>query len=139
MRHRENVFPPFTFASVRAHGDTIFLVLFLAVIGVLLTIQAPRHETKPVAIEDKTPVAVPDKAPVVGKPDDTGPQASGSVGNPALTPDCEKELRRTVDLLRFFANRIQGGEDTQSVVTDMRQQEKKLSAVCGNDPLKGPH
>jgi hypothetical protein len=139
MRHRANVFPFFTLASVRAHGDTIFLVLFLTVIGALLIVQALRHETKLVAIEDKVPVAVPDKAPVADKPDDAGPRAGGSVGKPALTPDCEKELRRTADLLRFFANRIQGGEDTQSVVTDMRQQEKKLSAVCANDPLKGPH
>jgi hypothetical protein len=39
-------------------------------------------------------------------------------------------LRRIPDLLRFFANRIQTGEDTQSVVNDMRLQEKKISAVC---------
>jgi len=55
------------------------------------------------------------------------------VGNkPDLTPNCEKELRRTVDLLRFFANRIQGGEEIQSVVADVRQQDKRVAAVCPN-------
>ena len=51
-------------------------------------------------------------------------------GKPGATPNCEKELRRTADLLRFFANSIQAGEDTQSVVADMRQQEKRISSVC---------
>jgi hypothetical protein len=68
-------------------------------------------------MEDKAPVAKEERAPV-------------AIGKPGLTPDCEKELRRTADLLRFFANRIQMGEETQSVVADMRQQEKKISAVC---------
>jgi len=36
----------------------------------------------------------------------------------------------TADLLRFFANRIQAGEEIQSVVGDMRQQEKRIAAVC---------
>jgi len=100
--------------------DTLLFVLvplFLIVVAALVIAQMPRREeTKPVAVEDKAPVAKDDKAPVVGKP--------------SLTPDCEKELRRTADLLRFFANRIQMGEETQSVVADMRQQEKKISAVC---------
>jgi len=110
--------------------DTTFLVLYLMVIGALLIAQMPRNETKPVAMEDKAPTVVQDKALAVDKPDNAGPQAVGSIGTPGLPPDCEKELRRTADLLRFFANRIQMGEETQSVVADMRQQEKNISAVC---------
>ena len=113
--------------------DTLLFVLvplYLMVVGALVIAQMPREETKkPVAMEDKAPAAKEDKAPV-DKADDAGPQAVGSIGKPGLTPNCEKELRRTVDLLRFFANRIQMGEETQSVVADMRQQEKKISAVC---------
>jgi hypothetical protein len=86
----------------------------------------------PVAIENKSPVAVEEKAPVVDEADDAGPQPAEISGKPGLTSNCEKELRRTVDLLRFFANRIQGGEDTQSVVADVRQQEKRTAAVCPN-------
>ena len=89
-----------------------------------------REEAKPVAVKDKAPVAMEDKAPVVDKADDAGPQADESGGKRGLTPNCEKELRRTADLLRFFANRIQAGEETQSVVADMRQQEKRISSVC---------
>jgi hypothetical protein len=48
------------------------------------------------------PVAKEDKAPVVDKADDAGPQADESGGKRGLTPNCEKELRRTADLLRFF-------------------------------------
>jgi hypothetical protein len=110
--------------------DAIFFVLYLMVIGALLITQAPRTETKSVTTEDKAPVAVQDKAPVVDKPDDGVPQGIPSVSKGGLAPDCEKELRRTADLLRFFANRIQSGEDVQSIVADMRQQEKKVSAVC---------
>jgi hypothetical protein len=98
----------------------------------------------PVAIEDKPPVVVEEKAPVVDKPPvvaeekapvvekpkDAGPQADESSGKRGSTPNCEKEIRRTADLLRFFANRIQGGEEIQSVVADMRQQEKRIAAVC---------
>jgi hypothetical protein len=97
-----------------------------------------RDEAKPVATkdqaavikEDMVPVAKEDKAPVVDKADDAGPQADESGGKRGLTPKCEKELRRTADLLRFFANRIQAGEETESVVADMRRQEKRISAVC---------
>ncbi|MGE5771429.1 MAG: hypothetical protein ACM3Z4_05190, partial [Hyphomicrobiales bacterium] len=106
----------------------------------------------PVAIEDKPPVAVEEKAPVVDKANDAGPQpdeVSGKEkaamvdkandagpqpdevsGTRGLTPDCEKELRRTADLLRFFANRIRTGEEIQSVVADVTQQEKRIAAVC---------
>jgi hypothetical protein len=79
----------------------------------------------PVAIEDKPPVAVEEKAPVVDNPQPD--EVSGKLG---LTPNCEKELRRTVDLLRFFANRIQTGEETKSVVADVKEQEKRIAAVC---------
>jgi hypothetical protein len=84
----------------------------------------------PVAIETKPPVAVEEKAPVLGKANDAGPQSNEVSGKPGLTPNCEKELRRTADLLRFFANRIQTGEETQSVVADVIQQEKRIAAVC---------
>ena len=84
----------------------------------------------PVAIEDKPPVAVEEKAPVVDKANDAGPQPDEVSGKRGLTPNCEKELRRTADLLRFFANRVQGGEEIQLVVGDVRQHEKRLSAVC---------
>src|SRR5262245_28249310 len=113
--------------------DAPFFVLCLLVIAALLIKDAPRpvvtKDTAPV--EDKVPVANEDKA--VAKQDrqgDAGPQSVGAADKPGLTQDCEKELRRTADLLRFFANRIQGGEDTQLVVADIRQQEKKISAVC---------
>ena len=84
----------------------------------------------PVAIKDKPPVAVEEKAPVVDKANDAGPQPDEVSGKRGLTPNCEKELRRTADLLRFFANRIQTGEATQSVVADVKQQEKRIAAVC---------
>ena len=79
-------------------------------------------ENKPrVALE----VPLVDKANAAAKPTEVG-------NKPDLTPNCEKELRRTVDLLRFFANRIQGGEEIQSVVADVRQQDKRVAAVCPN-------
>ena len=84
----------------------------------------------PVAIEDKPPVAVEEKAPVVDKANDAGPQPDEVSGKRGLTPNCEKELRRTADLLRFFANRIQTGDETRSVVADVTQQEKRIAAVC---------
>jgi hypothetical protein len=88
------------------------------------------NDAGPVA--DKPPVAVEEKAPVVDKANDAGRQADESSGKRDSTPNCEKEIRRTADLLRFFANRIQGGEEIQSVVADMRQQEKRITAVCPN-------
>ena len=96
--------------------------------------QQPIENKPPVALEEKAPVD--DKANNAGKANDAsktndaGPQPSESSGKPGLTPNCEKELRRTADLLRFFANRVQGGEEIQSVVGDVRQHEKRLSAVC---------
>ena len=99
---------------------------------------AGRHqlasENKPrVALEvplvDKANAAA--KANDSSKANDAGPRPT-EVGKPNLTPNCEKELRRTVDLLRFFANRVQGGEEIQSVVADVRQQDKRVAAVCPN-------
>jgi hypothetical protein len=116
--------------------DASFFVLCLLVIAALLIKDAPRpvttEDTALAAKQDKVAVASEDKAPVAKQDTqgDASPQAVGSVGKPGLTPNCEKELQRTADLLRFFANRIQSGEDTQSVVVDMRQQEKKISAAC---------
>jgi hypothetical protein len=115
------------------HDRLLFALvpLYLMVVGALVIHKIWfREEAKPVAMEDKAPVAKEDKAAVVDKADDAGPQADGSSGKRGLTPNCERELRRTADLLRFFANRIQTGEEIQSVVADMRQQEKKISAVC---------
>ena len=112
------------------HDRLLFVLvpLYLMAVGALVVHQIRlREDAKPVATEDKAPVAKEDKA---SDKADAGPQAVGSIGKPGLTPGCEKELRHTADLLRFFANRIQTGEETQSVVADMRQQEKKISAVC---------
>jgi hypothetical protein len=88
------------------------------------------EKAPPGALEDKPPVAVEEKAPVVDKANEGGPQPDEVSGKQGLTPNCEKEVRRTADLLRFFANRIQAGEEIQSVVGDMRQQEKRITAVC---------
>src|SRR5262249_9127490 len=84
----------------------------------------------PVTIENKPPVAVEEKAPGVDKANGGGPQPDEVSGKQGLTLNCDKELRRTADLLRFFANRIQTGEEMQSVVADVRQQEKKIATVC---------
>jgi hypothetical protein len=114
--------------------DVSFFALCLLVIAALLIKDAPRpaatEDRIPAAKEDKTPVAHEDRAAVAKQDTEGAGQAVGSVGKPGLTPGCERELRRTSDLLRFFANRIQAGEETQSVVADMRQQEKKISTVC---------
>jgi hypothetical protein len=83
-----------------------------------------------VAIEDKPPFVVEEKATLVEKTNDASPQPDEVSGKRGLVPNCEKELRRTSDLLRFFANRIQTGEEIQSVVADVRQQEKRIAAVC---------
>ena len=109
----------------------VLVPLFLIVVGALVIRQISLREVaKPVAIQDKAPVAMEGKAPVIDKAKDAGLQADESSRKRGLTLDCEKELRRTPDLLRFFANRIQAGEEIQSVVGDMRQQEKRIAAVC---------
>jgi hypothetical protein len=105
-----------------------------------------REEAKPVPVEIVT-------APGVDKSNDAGPKAEPNAKNPPIASEvtapgvdkansagpkadepnaknCEKELRRTADLLRSSVNRIQAGEETQSVVADMRQQAEKVSAVC---------
>jgi hypothetical protein len=77
--------------------DTLLFVLvppYLVVVGALVVAQMPREQMKPVAIGEK---AKERRAPVVDKPADAGPQAVGSIGKPTLTPDYEKELRRTAD------------------------------------------
>jgi hypothetical protein len=98
------------------------------------------EDKPPVAVEekapvvdkanDKPPVGVEEKSPVVDKANDAGPQPDEVSGKRGVTPNCEKEIRRTADLLRFFANRIQTGEEIQSVVGDMRQQQKRITSVC---------
>jgi hypothetical protein len=92
-------------------------------------------ENKPrVAFEEKAPMV--DKANDAGKPNnaskasDAAPQRNEASNKPDLTANCQKELLRTADLLRFFANRVQGGEEIQSVVADVRQQDKRVEAVC---------
>jgi hypothetical protein len=99
----------------------------LLVVGALV-IKQPwfREEAKPpVAVEEKLPIASEVAAPVVDKPNDVGPKADELSGK-----NCEEELRRTADLFKTFVNRIQSGEEPQSVVANMRQQEKRISAAC---------
>ena len=121
----------------------VLVPLFLIVVGALVIkpMWLPQiEEARPVAMKDKAPVTPEDKAPMADKAKvdgnstarapDAGPQADESSGKRGLTPICEKELRRTADLIRFFANRIQMGEQIESVVADMRRQEKRVSAVC---------
>src|SRR5262245_5427340 len=104
----------------------VLVPVFLMVVGALV-INQPwfREESKPVAVEEKPPVAVEEKAPVVDKANDAGRQPDESSGK-----NCEEELRRTADLFRSFVNRIQSGEEPQSVAADMRRQEKRITAVC---------
>jgi hypothetical protein len=106
----------------------VLVPLFLLLAGALVARQISLRP-KPVAVQEKPAVTTEEKAPPIDKAKEPVPQA-GVPSKPGLTPDCEKELRRTADLLRFFANRIQAGEETQSVVGDMRQQEKKITAAC---------
>src|SRR5262245_10774602 len=85
----------------------------------------------PVAsIEDKPPVVAEGKASAVDKANDAGPRSDESSGKQGLTLNCEKELRRTADLLRFFANRTQTGDEIQSVCAYVKQQENRIAAVC---------
>jgi hypothetical protein len=105
----------------------VLVPVFLVVVGALV-IKQPwfREEAKPpVAAEEKPPIASEVTAPVVDKANDAGPQANEPSGK-----NCEEELRRTPDLFRSFTDRIQSGEEPQSVVADMRQQEKRISAAC---------
>jgi hypothetical protein len=106
----------------------VLVPVFLMVVGALV-IKQPwfREEAKPVAVEEKPPIASEVTAPVVDKANDAGPQANEPSGK-----NCEKELRRLADLFRSFANRLQSGEEPQSVVADMRQQEKRISVVCSD-------
>jgi hypothetical protein len=113
---------------VLRHDALLFLLipLFLLVVAALVL-----RETKLLSTEEKSEVTEI-KAPVAkaDKEDHAGPQEDEPGAKRSLTPACEKELRRVPDLLRFFANRIQTGEDPQSVVSDMRLQEKKISGAC---------
>src|SRR5262245_14761462 len=104
----------------------VLILVYLMVVGALV-INQPwfREEAKPVALDEKPPTAVEVTAPVVDKANDAGRQADESSGK-----NCEEELRRTADLFRSFVNRIQSGEEAQSVAADMRQQEKRITAVC---------
>jgi len=104
----------------------VLVPVFLMVVGALV-IKQPwfREEAKPVPVEEKPPIASEVTAPVVDKANDAGPKA-----DEPSDKNCEKELRRLADLFRSFANRLQSGEEPQSVVADMRQQEKRISAVC---------
>ena len=111
-----------------SHHKLVYLLVpvFLMVVGALVIRQISlREEAKPVAIEDKPPVALEEKAPLVDKSKAASAQANEPSGK-----NCEKELRRTADLFGSFANRIQSGEEAQSVAADMRQQEKRITAAC---------
>ena len=81
------------------------------------------EEKPPIASEVTDPLV--DTAPVVDKANDAGPKADEPSGK-----NCETELRRSADLFRSFVNRIESGEEPQSVVADMRQQEKRIAAAC---------
>jgi hypothetical protein len=104
----------------------VLVAVFLMVVGALI-IKQPwfREEAKPVAVEEKPPIASEVTPPMVDKANDAEPQANEPSGK-----NCENELRRLADLFRSFADRIQSGEEPQSVVADMRQQEKRISAAC---------
>ena len=105
----------------------VLVPVFLMVVGALV-IKQPwfREEAKPVPVEEKPPIASEVTAPVVdNKANDAGPKADEPNGK-----NCEKELLRTADLFRSFINRIQSGEEPQSVVAEMRQQEKRIAAAC---------
>ena len=79
----------------------VLVPLSLMVVGVLVVKQISlREEAKLVATP---PVAIEAKAPLVkDKTNDAHAQANEPSGKPGLTPSCEKELRRTADLLRFL-------------------------------------
>jgi hypothetical protein len=126
-RHFADVPGVNTRVNMSRHRLLYLLVpVFLMVVGALVIKQLwLREEAKPAAIEDKPPVAMEEKGPVVDKAKGAHPQANEPSGK-----NCEKELRRTADLFRSFANRIQSGEEPQSVVADMRQQEKRITAAC---------
>jgi hypothetical protein len=128
--------------GVKARHSRLLYVLvpvLLLVVGALV-IKQPwfREETKPPVAVEKPPVAVEEKPveekppiasevtpPVVDKANDAGPKADEPSGK-----NCEEELRRLADFFKTFADRIQSGEEPQSVVADMRQQEKRISAAC---------
>jgi hypothetical protein len=100
--------------------------VFLVAVGALVIKQPSiREEAKLVPVEENPRIASEVTAPAVD---------TISVGGPKTdepnAKNCEKELRRAADLLRFSVNRIQPGEETQSVVADMRQQAERVSVVC---------
>ena len=119
----------------------VLVPVFLVIVGALV-IKQPwfRDEAKPVPVVENPPIASEVTAPVVDKATDAGPKATAPVVDKAAdagpkadernAKNCENELWRTADLLRFSVNRIQAGEETQSVVADMRQQGERVSAVC---------
>ena len=76
--------------TVRAmrHDRLLFVLipLFLMVVGARVI--------KQIWLRDEAPVAMEDKAPAVDKAGDGGPRRDES--RRGLTPNCEKELRRTV-------------------------------------------
>src|SRR5262249_45825474 len=80
----------------------VLVPLSLMVVGALVIKQISlREEAKPVV--KPPPVTIEAKAPVVkDKTNDARAQANEPSGKPGLTPNCEKELRRTADLLRFL-------------------------------------
>ena len=115
--------------GVKRHYRLLYVLVpvFLMVVGALV-IKQPwfREEAKPVPVEVNPPIASEVTAPVVdNKANDAGPKADEPSGK-----NCEKELLRTADLFRSFINRIQSGEEPQSVVAEMRQQEKRIAAAC---------
>jgi len=113
--------------------------VFLIVIGALIIKQSWfREEPKPIPVEENPPIASeatgsvknPPVAsevtpPVVDKANDAVPKA-----DERNAENCEKELQHSADLLKSSINRIQAGEETRSIVADMKQQAERVSKVC---------
>jgi hypothetical protein len=117
-----------------AFWSVVVIVCALSLNLIYLWFSTAGRQQLPIENKPRVALEVPlvDKANAAVKANDAGPQPKEASNKPDLTPNCQKELRRTADLLRFFANRVQGGEEIQSVVADVRQQDKRVAAVCPN-------
>jgi hypothetical protein len=107
----------------------VFVALYLVVIAILLIKDAPRPGT-PEGQDALSPRLSRRRLLSKRRSRTPLPRSPLTLASPAQRQTVTRNCGRTTDLLRFFANRIQAGEDTQTVVADMRQQEKKIAAVC---------
>src|SRR5262249_45254039 len=105
----------------------VLVPLFLMAVGALV-IKQPwfREPTSATATKAKAPLAD-------DKVNDARPKPDDASGKPGLTPDCEKELRRTADLLKIFRKKNQGGKETQTILADKKKKKKRISAVCPDE------